>query len=361
MIKKIIWAMLLIVSCRSEVLALETQTHQMLNAYISNVATPDGFNLDSYLKKNLGLSDGIREVVSANLSVWEWLRDGGEYEDVPAWHLKYVRSVNHFYAPISNKGLKGTANSSLQWALMPKGTQNVGGYYSWFDARDYFYQALTGTNKAIRDDYYGKTFRSLGQLTHLVQDLSVPAHVRDDAHVLTISALGNYQYYEKWVKANADIGGLSAHPVFFDLNALSKANSLGSVPVANLFDTNTFTGINPNVSTMRNIGLSEYTNPNFLSDNTMFTPDYLYPGKNWLEVWTDSTVNRKYLKKLYEGDPVNHLAAVSWLYWYRLVYFPQGDQYLPVGVDPQCHSEYASKLIPYAVGYSAGLINSPVA
>ncbi len=357
MIKRILCAVLWIVSCESEVLALETQTHQMLNAYISNVTTPDGFNLDSHLKNSLGISNGIREMVSGNLRIWEWLMGGGECEDVPAWYQQYVRSVNHFYDPISNKGLQGTTNSSLQWALMPKGTQNVGGYYSWFDARDYFYQALTGKNKTTRDDYYGRTFRALGQLTHLVQDLSVPAHVRDDGHVLTISSLGNYQYYEKWVKANANISSLAAHPVFFDLNALSKPNSLGSVPVANLFDTNTFTGINPNVSTRANVGLSEYANPNFLSDDTMFTEDYIYPGKNWLDVWTDSSVNRKYFRKLYEGDPVNHLAAVSWLYWYRIEYFPEGDQYLPVGLDPLCHSEYASKLIPYAAGYSTSLLN----
>ncbi len=357
MIRKLLIMVLFIVCWQSDILALETQSHQMMNAYISNVTTPEGFNLDSYLKKNLGISNGINEVVAGNLRIWHWLRDGGLYEDVPVWYLQYVRSVNHFYDPISNKGLKGTVNSSLQWALMPKGTQNVGGNYSWFDARDYFYQALTGINKATRDDNYGKTFRSLGQLTHLVQDLSVPAHVRDYGHVLAISSLGNYQYYEKWVKANADIGRIAAHPIFFDMNALSKSNAMGSVPVANLFDTNTFTGVNPNVSTMVNVGLSEYTNPNFLSDDTMFTPDHTYPSKNWLEVWTDSAVNRKYLKKLYEGDPVNHLAAVSWLYWYRVRYFPEGDQYLPVGLDPHCHNEYASKLIPYAAGYSASLLN----
>jgi hypothetical protein len=357
MTRKVIFLIFMLILSQNNLFALETDTHKALNLFIPNITTPEGFNLDSYLKKNLGLEQGIEEVVSENKRIKYWLRDGGLYEDVPAWYLPYVRSVNHFHDPLSNKGLKGIANSSIQWALMPKGTQTVGGNYSWFDARDYFYQALTGKDKTIRNEYYGKTFRALGQLTHLVQDLSVPAHVRDDGHVITTSLAGNYQYYEKWVKANANIRSLASNPVFFDLSALSNSNPLGSVPIANLFDTNTFTGINPNVSTQKNIGLAEYTNPNFLSDDTIFTDDYLYPSKKWLELWTDSVVNRKYLRKSYDGAPVNHLAAVSWLYAYRLRYFPQGDQYLPVGLDPECHKEYAQKLIPRAVGYSAGLLN----
>lgn len=357
MTRKFIFLILLLILFQNNLFALETDTHQALNSAVSNITTPEGFNLDSYLKKNLGLTQGIEELVSENKTIKNWFREGGKYEDAPPWTMPYIRSVNHFHDPLSNKGLKGIANSSIQWALMPKGTQTVGGNYSWFDSRDYFYQALIGKDKTIRNEYYGKTFRALGQLTHLVQDLSVPAHVRDDGHLITTSLAGNYQYYEKWVKANANISSLTSNPVFFDLSALLKPNPLGSVPIVNLFDTNTFTGINPNVSTQKNIGLAEYTNPNFLSDDTIFTDDYLYPSKKWLELWTDSLVNRKYLRKSYEGEPVNHLAAVSWLYAYRLRYFPQGDQYLPVGLDPECHKEYASKLIPHAVGYSAGLLN----
>jgi hypothetical protein len=357
MIRRVIFLLFVLILLQNNLFALETDTHKALNLVIPNITTPEGFNLDSYLKKNLGLEQGIEEVISENKRIKYWLRDGGKYEDVPVWYLSYVRSVNHFHDPISNKGLKGSANSAVQWALMSKGTQSTGGNYSWFDARDYFYQALTGKDKNTRNEYFGKTFRALGQLTHLVQDMSVPAHTRDDGHIVTTSYAGNYQYYEKWVKANANISSLASNPVFFDLSALSKTNPLGSVPIANLFDTNKFTGVDPNVSTQENVGLSEYTNPNFLSDDTIFNDNFVYPSKKWLELWTDNSVKRKYLKKMYEGEPVNHLAAVSWLYFYRLRYFPQEDQYLPVGLDPECHREYSEKLIPYAVGYSAGLLN----
>jgi hypothetical protein len=43
------------------------------------------------------------------------------------------------------------------------------------------------------------------------------------------------------------------------------------VPIARLFDTNQYDGTNPQVTTQNNIGLSEYTNANFLSSDTMFT------------------------------------------------------------------------------------------
>jgi hypothetical protein len=51
--------------------------------------------------------------------------------------------------------------------------------YSWLLSREYYYQALlTGS-----EEQYAKTFRSIGQVMHLVSDAAVPAHVRNDAHL----------------------------------------------------------------------------------------------------------------------------------------------------------------------------------
>ena len=54
--------------------------------------------------------------------------------------------------------------------------QDVGGKWSWKDARDYF--------KTQRDIYFANTFRGLGHLMHLVQDMSVPEHVRNNGRYL---------------------------------------------------------------------------------------------------------------------------------------------------------------------------------
>ncbi len=46
--------------------------------------------------------------------------------------------------------------------------------WSWNDARDYYFKALTSQTKAERDEYWGKTFRALGQVMHLIQDWPIP-------------------------------------------------------------------------------------------------------------------------------------------------------------------------------------------
>jgi hypothetical protein len=70
--------------------------------------------------------------------------------------------------------------------------------YSWLLSRDYYYQALlTGS-----EEQYAKTFRSIGQVMHLVSDAAVPAHVRNDAH-LKKGFYDDSDPYENWVKKKA--------------------------------------------------------------------------------------------------------------------------------------------------------------
>ncbi len=50
----------------------------------------------------------------------------------------------------------------------------------WDAARTTYFTALTANDPGRRDEELAKTFQALGQILHLVQDLAVPAHVRDD-------------------------------------------------------------------------------------------------------------------------------------------------------------------------------------
>ena len=59
------------------------------------------------------------------------------------------------------------------------------GNYSWPDTRDYFYKALTATDDTIRSTSYANCFKEIGQVMHLVEDLSVPAHTRNDEHIFS--------------------------------------------------------------------------------------------------------------------------------------------------------------------------------
>jgi hypothetical protein len=391
-------ALVLLLSFR--VYALKEGTHKAINQYIA-VNNINGFSLDTYIRNQLGFSIGVKQDVIGK-KVFEWLGYGGVQEDRPGSIFDYVlnnenRSVNHFHNPLKiwdEAGLNDslfvpvfvpyppfiqwqirwyTGQSSILWSQNIN--QSLGGKWSWQDGREYFYIALTGRdfsgtavalNQADRERYFAYTFRSVGQLLHLVQDASVPEHVRNDAHA--------FPAYEAAVEGFMDQttygsfwNDLLATPITFDRSILDIPPANPSAPgrISRLIDTDLYNGINPGVTVTQynspqTIGLAEYTNANFLSKDTMFKSDALhnfsYPSVTDTTLWIDNN-NKKYIKKVGSGDVVNHLAVRGWLDQYRQTYFPQYTENLPLTLDEECYKEYAQKLIPRAVGYSVGLLN----
>jgi len=329
---------------------LEVATHKEINEYIARNFL-NGFSLNSYLKNHLGIQKGINEDY-ISLKVWEWLRDGGEYEDVPAWYCPYIRSFNHYHNPLEplyTAGYDGMEKSALIWAQMPVGQQFQCGNYSWHDVRQYYFWALTSTDLNTRNTYFSETFRGLGQLMHLVQDMSVPEHTRNDGHLL--------YNYEKWAKISINKDTIPNYqPVYFDNTSIGQPNPLASVPIANLFDTNQYTGSNPSDTIQNNVGLSEYANANFFSSDTIFKTGFPYPA--WSSVVERDELDgagrvKTYLKKIRDGEVVNRLAVGKWFY----KYLSAGLKSNGLKLDETVYSDYAEKLIPRAVGYSAGLLN----
>jgi hypothetical protein len=171
-------------------------THKAINESIAK-RTISGFSLNDCLINHIGFKDGVEEkllIDSNENKIFEWLGLGGIEEDKPEGILRYptntARNNRHFHNPLEswdNAGLHVpfrvfNPQSSVIWSQNQN--QDVGGHWSWHDARTYFYIGLTSVSKAIRDYYFANTFRALGQLMHLVQDASVPAHVRGDVHIL---------------------------------------------------------------------------------------------------------------------------------------------------------------------------------
>ncbi|MFH2047592.1 MAG: hypothetical protein ABIK92_20885 [Pseudomonadota bacterium] len=170
-------------------MTLEVDTHKAINKYIAgkNIIL-NGFSLHQYLQIQLGMQNGTDEYINSK-QVFDLLGDGGVYEDKPGgWCIPYWRSRNHFHNPIDNRGFSGwwdtgflSGMSIIDWALQPLNSQYCG-YYSWNDARSYYFKALTDPDKDTREINFAKTFRALGQIMHLVQDVSVPEHTRNDRH-----------------------------------------------------------------------------------------------------------------------------------------------------------------------------------
>ncbi|MEK7182518.1 MAG: hypothetical protein AAB679_02070, partial [Patescibacteria group bacterium] len=130
---------------------------------------------------------------------------GSVDEDKP-----FTRSFFHFYDPIYNKGLwdkflpaynwaentKTQAMSSIQYALLSKllSLYSSDSDYS-FDRAVYEY--VNGDRE--------RGLKTLGHILHLIEDMSVPAHTRDDSHA-------GGDYYETYtgkydVKTINDISG----------------------------------------------------------------------------------------------------------------------------------------------------------
>lgn len=401
--------------------ALKEGTHQAINENIAKRSIDD-FTLSTYVQKQLGLLDGEEQQIIGldadqkfvSGAIYVWLGYGGEQEDKPGSYYDFARnnptrSVNHFHNPLQPWGQAGLndpypfndlhntyrGESSVVWAQDPiqrwwGTTDNIGGHWSWSDARNYFYTALTGKGFAgtdfadvviaptwlDKDRYLADTFRAVGQLMHLVQDSSVPEHVRNSLHILPA--------YESQVEAFRSKNGtfwkeLIANPITFDKSILDISippDSLASVPIARIVDTDKYVGSNPGLTATlgifdetivppqitiapQTIGLAEYTNANFMNKATMFESDaqhnFPYPRTIDTVEWTDSN-KKKYFKKVGSGDVVNHLAVTGLKYSYRKRYFPQDQKYLPVTLDEECYKDYAQHLIPRAVGYSAGLL-----
>ena len=50
---------------------------------------------------------------------------------------------------------------------------------NWFVARELLYDALTQTDPRQREVFFAETFRTLGYVLHLLEDMAVPAHTGD--------------------------------------------------------------------------------------------------------------------------------------------------------------------------------------
>ncbi len=296
-------------------------------------------NINGKIRDYLGL-DSVEDVIN-NKMIKRWIKDGSFKEDYN-WGWNNNPLFSHFYNPITNdSGVGGIWPSAYDWA---NATNND---WSWKKTRDYFYQGLTFTTKTQREEALAKAFKGIGHIIHLVEDVSVPAHTRADLH---IPVLDN-EPYESYT--NIKIGSLQYTSVPFPYWNISN----GAAAPRQLWDVDSYDGT---PYSGEYIGLAEYTNENYFSKNTIFN-SFPYPDWPSIVEYTDIDINGKkriYLKKLgYAeggyGESINHLAAGKWYY----KYLPSWLKRNGLELDDKCHEDYQQKLIPRAVGYSAGLLD----
>jgi hypothetical protein len=359
-------------------LALEKETHEFINKKIARNQSI----INSYLKDQLGFAKGITTPFlyqSQSRSVEDWIGLGGKYEDEPM----YTRSLKHFHDPLEawdDAGFKGLNASAILWAH-DQGLFGslTGGNFAWKDVREYYYAALTGKNfngiwlaltQSEKEIYYGATFRGIGQIMHLVEDMSVPAHTRDDSHIAGYhyeTAVDKFRDKLDPVFVNAIVNPRPFDPSILDL----PPNPLAPIPIAKIFDADRYDGYNASAGI--NQGLAEYTSANFFSEDTIFDNAYPFPNElsTDLQSYTNQNPNKLpvivfaedgipdtnfYIRKIGDGETIEHFVKPGYLTKEAV------DAGNPIYVrtfilDDTCYKDYASLLLPRAVGYSAGLLN----
>ncbi len=337
-----------------------TESHRTIN----ELATSGSQILNAHLKDALGFAAGvdakIKNTRGVQKSIVEWIGEGGVAEDRLLFSGRFgellggsTRSLNHFHQPLrapwDQAGLIRANPSSARWAQDPH--QAPGRMASWFNARSTFLDALKATTEQQRDAQFAETFQTLGQVMHLVADLASVAHTRDDPHPFA------YEFEGFVLKRPDVINGF----IGFDPSILQQptGDSFATLPIARLWDTNTYNGTNPPADLDRQIGLAEFANANFFSRDTIrltagADPELPLPAVDRLDVGPTAPDPRtgklgRYLSKNRDGVLIAHMVRVG--------VFANYSPKIRVLLDDRVYQDYAQYLLPRAIGYSAGILD----
>ncbi len=253
------------------------KTHREL---IEVAIKPEISSVDRFLVTFVGYSSGTRKVLDGKdirgynrkYTIGKWLQEGATDEDIPT----FCRASNHFHNPIFKSqqtfsfdwlesqmsdsstvdAACGTSHrySNVTWAtgfaspsiyIGKRTSQDRGvlqGLYDapqemgWDNARSYFYDALISQAPATREEKLVKTFRAVGQVVHLLQDMAVPAHVRNDMQSHLWNNLNPLKWgnpFEKYVVSHSDARNYRIDRMcrINPLNRTSGKNVLRCLPV----------------------------------------------------------------------------------------------------------------------------------
>jgi hypothetical protein len=341
------------------------------------------------------------------LTIAQLIRYGACYEDEEE---PYARSISHFYNPQAQGASAPLGPSSLDWMLKrnPGSSLKSGdNHYTWMDARDSFYYALTGRKLdpsnpiayTDRQTAWGRTFHGLGHIVHHLQDMASPQHVRADYHCNSVK-----ECQESWVIPYRPSG----YEVYWEarFNLIKNLAATASAPIMfglprefwNMRTDNDLATSNPTEHASANQGIALYTSTNFTSAGKDFhrikpllgpgeyrpapglpfpkphsTPfdvnvSELFPAENLATVRDvlcgGTTTNCVMPFMGTEVNPTARTSAMSYFSKELLVPSdpnnPSAPTYSGPGVFSQnffTYTDAANKLIPAAVSYSAGLIN----
>lgn len=377
------------------------KTHQRLTEYSVRYSVLWG----SELLNKMGIDRGIEEngfsFNGEEKSVLELFAWGAIREDMSLGdsNMDQSRSGNHFHNPLASAWndagltdlrtpLDPTPLCAPLWALDgPRQSSFPEGDNSWGRIRENFYRGLLSNENRFL--FFSSVFKGLGHQLHLIQDMSVPDHVRNDSHPLGGILFGlfekrfgwHYRCIEGWAEHNlAKIDSFlgDRSKLVFPNVGLEIAGSDSLTPIVKLTDCNVYDGSEPRAITEQ--GLAEYTNGNFVSEDTIFTENFTaphvhgfpYPRRESTDLMEVVLRNKlpeivspadglngfsSYISKTGDGEMVNHFLKLGYFSMYCTSPELQPQFVKTLMHDELCHQDYASMLIPRGVGYGISLIN----
>ncbi|MGH7401038.1 MAG: hypothetical protein ACREKQ_01315 [Candidatus Rokuibacteriota bacterium] len=354
----LLWVELLVLPIVAS--AYETPTHEA----ITQVAG-ERSGVDQILKDHLGLSTGLATAIRGQ-ELTEWLAQGGRTED------NFLRFLNHFHNPLADWSAAGLLGSVGQSSVLWGQNATLSGW-SWQEVRQAYFDALTGQPPSERDASLTRAFEGLGRQVHLIQDAASPGHTRNDPHPLyNYESLVEHvrradgEAFAAWLAGSPDTPGVP-DPGWMDLDG----DPLAPVATARLIDSDRYLGSNPGATTTALIGMAEYTNANFFSEDRIFTendPDvqkrFPHPSRSSVteqdfDVRVGSaTVKRRYVVKTADGATGYRLATVGFLRDYHRRFSLDWTRFRESpALDESVYRDYAGRLIPRAIAYSTALLN----
>lgn len=349
----------------------------------------------------------IRHPQQGANSIGGWVARGAVREDDTPFDgnpkddpVNATRVFNHFYDPVYDRPLTvlggALGQRSPDWGLgsgdafaaVPVEDGFRENHFTFFDAREAMFRALTGKDKngnfagddngpriseADRKAYWATVFRTVGNVVHLIQDAAQPQHTRNDAHAGgkydgDPGLSGHASVYEIWVENKI-------RKTRFNTSSGQKVRPSplggGAYPAPTFHRFSDYFSTEPGGRVVDGRGVADYSNRGFFSQGkNMDNPEYGYPIRDE-SVYDVIAKQDDYLGELLEGAPLFMLhGAVDDRYTglgatgVPLTSRGLWDQFLEQeGQAPRYtlnffnYDAMADLLIPRAIGYSAGLIN----
>ncbi|OHB52121.1 MAG: hypothetical protein A2Y12_06275 [Planctomycetes bacterium GWF2_42_9] len=381
-----------------------SKNNSAINNYFANhLDLSDGMNTKLMLDQMVLLGEDrlpegqlekrLKEIKSPaplETTILDFFKLGGAIEDVPN-----PRAKHHFHDPYRNDGMENKTEH-LEWANLfsggtwvwywgeesfdLRGASNLKraldqedriwqadylNYFTWPSTRTYFYKGLTEIEKNVRNHYLALSLLSLGHVLHLLEDMGVPAHTRNDfiySHFRGPYLGGDGNLFEKWVERRVRKSGIPKSWISSQPKAFNKLTKYWDS------DANLTNYLGDNQSPPDTWGLSEATCYQFLSDSTIFKANsgetkYYFPHPAYEHTDAHIAIPKGYKYRYVKGYGIDHLAKKMYIEKYSSYagyyppYIPSYEIDYTVSNDNAIYEDYANVTVPRTIAYTTGLAN----